>query len=87
MRFQPCGILLVLGELGQRGGDVSQRRPGRGVLVPALPDQRLQEDLGESERERKRERERERERERAEQEMKLKDNFVLNWDISRMLAP
>ena len=30
---------------------------------------------------------RERERERAEQEMKLKDNFVLNWDISRMLAP
>ena len=28
-----------------------------------------------------------RERERAEQEMKLKDNFVLNWDISRMLAP
>ena len=27
------------------------------------------------------------ERERAEQEMKLKDNFVLNWDISRMLAP
>ena len=34
-----------------------------------------------------REREREGERERAEQEMKLKDNFVLNWDISRMLAP
>ena len=32
-------------------------------------------------------RERERKRERAEQEMKLKDNFVLNWDISRMLAP
>ena len=31
--------------------------------------------------------EREREKERAEQEMKLKDNFVLNWDISRMLAP
>ena len=29
----------------------------------------------------------ERERERAEQEMKLKDNFVLNWDISRMFAP